>query len=145
LKSGDKVAITSRFAKDPILIRYVKALESRGFKVRVVLGSSTAKRQDVEDFCFLQRAREVIGNFRSTFVFWAALLGYSENILLYTIKSPGLKSRFGPFVKVFFTGNTTWHIRDDIGSSRSRGFHKHLRTILLPMESERTIDTDVNV
>jgi hypothetical protein len=99
----------------------------------VILGSNTANRQDVEDFCFLLQAREVVGNFRSTFVFWAALLGNAENVLLYTIKSPGLKSRFGPFVKMFFTGNTTWHLRDDIGSSHSMGFHKSLRMVLLPM------------
>jgi hypothetical protein len=132
LKAGEKVAITSRFADDPILSEYIKALEEGGIHVRIVRGDGS-ERQDIEDFCFLLHAREIVGNFRSTFVFWAALLGKAERILLYTIRSPGLKSRFGPFVKMFFTGNATWNLQDDFGAETTE-WRKHLRMILLPID-----------
>ncbi|KAG7347928.1 hypothetical protein IV203_016633 [Nitzschia inconspicua] len=129
LKPGHKVAITSRFADDPVVFEYVHALEKQNFQVRVIDGGSNSERQDFEDFCFLLHARKIVGNFRSTFVFWAALLGKAERILLYTIKSPGLKVRFGPFIKTFFTGNFKWNFDDD-----GAEFQKHLQMILLPME-----------
>jgi hypothetical protein len=135
LKRGDKVAITSRFANDPVLQEHVAALENRGIHVRVIVGNGTSQRRGIEDFCFLLGARkELVGNFRSTFAFWAALLGDAENIDLYTIKSPGLKLRFGPFIKRFFTGNFTWQLPDV--SRPGNLFSKHLRMSLVPMEKQ---------
>lgn len=129
LKSGDKVAITSRYADDPALAQFVDAFENKGIQVRVVGGGKT----DIEDFCFLLQAREIEGNFRSTFVLWAALLGRAARVVLYTIQSPGLKARFGPFVKTFFSGNTTWELTDDFDSNGVT-FEKHLQRLLLPMD-----------
>ena len=132
LGKGDKVVITTRFYDDPILQEHVNALQSRGIQVRVVGGgdnNNIKERQGIEDFCFLLHAKkELIGSTRSTFALWAAVLGQAENILLYTIKSPALKFRFGPFIKMFFTGNYTWDLADG---------KKSLQMVLLPMDRTR--------
>jgi hypothetical protein len=131
LKKGDKVVITTRFYDDPILEEHVNALQSRGIQVRIVgrQNDKTKERQGVEDFCFLLRAKkELVGSARSTFALWAAVLGQAENIRLYTIKSPALKFRFGPFIKMFFAGNYTWNLADG---------QKRLQMVLLPMDRTR--------
>jgi hypothetical protein len=94
LQVGDKVAITSRF--DNALVQtQVHALQARGLEVRVVTGQS-----GIQDFCFLRQAqKELVGNVQSTFVLWAALLGTSRNVRLYTLDSPDLRQRYGPTVK----------------------------------------------
>ena len=49
-------------------------------------------------FCFLLKSqKELIGNFQSTFVFWAALLtqNTTTNVTLYTINSRSLQNRYG--------------------------------------------------
>lgn len=90
LKAGDRVAITSRFNNEHVQL-YVDALRARKIDVRVIQGQS-----GIQDFCFLTKARkELIGNFQSTFVFWAAILGDARKVLLYTLDSPSLKERFG--------------------------------------------------
>jgi hypothetical protein len=139
LQPGDKVAIASRFENDPIVNEHVKALQKRGFHVRVVTGSNKSDNQQqnggMQDFCFLLRAKkEFIGNFRSTFAVWAALLGDAKFAKLYTIKSPGLKKRFGPFVKQFFTGNYSWDLQEDNGDldSRRKQVRKDLQMKLIP-------------
>lgn len=131
MKKGDKVVITTRFYDDPILQEHVNALQSRGIQVRIVGGglNNTKERQGIEDFCFLLHAKkELIGSTRSTFALWAAVLGQAENIMLYTIKSPALTFRFGPFIKMSFTGNYTWNLADG---------KKHLQMVLLPMDRTR--------
>ena len=88
LKTGDKVAITSRFEDG--LQPYVDALARRGIQARVVSGQS-----GVEDFCFLLHAKkELVGVTKSTFFAWAALLGNATVIRAYqanAIPGPGGK------------------------------------------------------
>ncbi|CAJ1959409.1 unnamed protein product [Cylindrotheca closterium] len=90
LGAGDKVAITSRFNNERLQL-YVSAMRAREINVRVIEGQS-----GIQDFCFLTKARkELVGNFQSTFVFWAAILGNARKVLLYTVDNPSLKQRFG--------------------------------------------------
>lgn len=95
LGKGDKVAITTRVHNEQ-LQRYVDALTSRGLQVRVIEGQSGP-----QDFCFLlQSKKELVGNFQSTFVFWAAMLGHTQMILLYTRDSPRLRERCGSSLNI---------------------------------------------
>jgi hypothetical protein len=90
LKPGDKVAITSRFDNEGLQVQ-VQALKDRGLRVRVVLGQS-----GIQDFCFLLHAqKELVGNFQSTFALWAAVLGRSRRVRLYTVNSRALQQRYG--------------------------------------------------
>jgi hypothetical protein len=74
-----------------LLVHHIQALEDRGIQVRVITGQS-----GMQDFCFLAHAqKELIGNVRSTFALWAAILGNSQVAKLYTVDSPGLRARFG--------------------------------------------------
>ena len=77
LKAGEKVAITTRF-NSPEVHEYVQAMEGRGLIVRVITGLS-----DVEDFCFLSKAkRGLAGSYKSSFFKWAAFLGQAERVQL---------------------------------------------------------------
>jgi hypothetical protein len=99
LNPGDKVAIISRFA-DKYVQLHVKALERRGLNVRVIEGNSGE-----QDFCFLLSAeKEILGSDKSTFFFWAAVLGNAQKVRLHSIGAdyryssyehpPELKKRF---------------------------------------------------
>jgi hypothetical protein len=77
LTAGDKVAITTRF-QSPQVLEYVQAMKRRGLLVRVIVG-----QRDVEDFCFLVKAkRGLAGTYQSTFFRWAATLGQAERVQL---------------------------------------------------------------
>lgn len=90
LKVGDKVAITTRIHNDN-LQRHVNALRAKGLQVRVIEGQSAA-----QDFCFLlQSKKELVGNFQSTFFFWAAVLGQATTVRFYTLDSPQVRERCG--------------------------------------------------
>ena len=94
LKPGDKVAITTRFQDNAHTQAQVRALEARGLKVRVIAGQS-----DMQDFCFLSLAqKEFIGNARSTYAIWAAILGNMQVARLYTLDSMGLRQQYGVHV-----------------------------------------------
>jgi hypothetical protein len=83
LKSGDKVAITTRFGGKDVE-PYVSALQRRGLQVRVIEGQS-----GTQDFCFLMSAqKELVGSSLSTFVMWAAYLGDMKHANLYRVMSP---------------------------------------------------------
>ena len=91
LKPGDKVAITTRFRDNVNTRAQVRALEARGLKVRVIAGQT-----DMQDFCFLSSTqKEFVGNARSTYVIWAAVLGNMEVARLYTLDSMGLRQQYG--------------------------------------------------
>ena len=90
LERGSRIAITSRFNNEHLQAQ-VDALTERGFKVRVITGQS-----GIEDFCFLLKAnQELVGNFQSTYAFWAAILGQSHKVKFYTINSKALQKRYG--------------------------------------------------
>jgi hypothetical protein len=86
LKTGDKIAILSRFPADD----HVAALRERGFIVRQVAQSA------VKDFCFLLHAqKELVGTQMSTFVIWAAYLNkFLPPTILYQADSPSNRKRF---------------------------------------------------
>lgn len=91
LKPGDKVAITTRFQDNAYTRAQVRALEARGLKVRVIAGQNAG-----QDFCFLTMAKkEFVGNVRSTYAMWAAILGNMQVARLYTVDSRGLRQRYG--------------------------------------------------
>jgi hypothetical protein len=88
LKPGQKVAITTRFVNEPAVKVYQRAMEKRGFQVRVV-GNQTG----VQDFCFLLRAKqELLGVAKSTYARWAAYLGDAERVQLYALDNVGSKA-----------------------------------------------------
>jgi hypothetical protein len=91
LQPGDKVALTTRVHNEN-LQRLVTALQNRGLQVRVVEGQSAA-----QDFCFLLKStKELVGNFQSTFFFWAAVLSRTvSTIRWYTLDSPRVRDRCG--------------------------------------------------
>ena len=95
LQPGDRVAIAARQHKNSLLNQHVEALRQRGILVRVVSTSEKRRESGVLDFCFLAHAqKEFIGNVRSTYAVWAALLGNARKVELYTVDSPGLRKRF---------------------------------------------------
>ena len=80
LPRGSKVAIISRFLDDNVQ-RHVTAFEDRGLRVRVISGNSGE-----QDFCFLLSAeKEIAGAAKSTYFYWAGLLGRAETVRLYTV------------------------------------------------------------
>lgn len=90
LKPGESVAITTRFYNQAV-IDLERELMQKGLQVRVIHGQS-----GMEDFCFLLKAKkELVGNFQSTFVFWAAMLGQARTARLYTLDTARLQERTG--------------------------------------------------
>ena len=84
LNEGQKVAVTTRFADDPIVKSYVKAM-SQQFQVRLVTDQT-----GVQDFCFLMHAQqELIGVAKSTYARWAAYLGSANRVQLYALNNTG--------------------------------------------------------
>jgi hypothetical protein len=82
LPVGSKVAITTRFNNENTQ-KYVKALEQRGLRVRVV-----SEQTSVQDFCFLKHAKkELVGMLSSTFFLWAAFLG-DGNVRAFSVTTP---------------------------------------------------------
>lgn len=53
LQPGQKVAITTRFADEPLIQEYIHELERRKLRVRLVVNQT-----GVQDFCFLLRAQQ---------------------------------------------------------------------------------------
>eukprot|EP00980_Cylindrotheca_fusiformis_P012719 scaffold3108_cov152-Cylindrotheca_fusiformis.AAC.10 len=89
LQAGDKVAIATRF-NNANAKGHADALKSRGIQVRILEGQT-----GVQDFCFLTKAqKELVGNYQSSFAFWAAVLGKARKSFLYTLDSPSLRDRF---------------------------------------------------
>jgi len=90
LRPGDKVSITTRTFNEHLQL-HLDAMQARGLQVRVIQGQS-----GMQDFCFLLKAKkELIGNFQSTFFFWACVLGRAKIARLYTIDSPQRRERCG--------------------------------------------------
>jgi hypothetical protein len=80
LNAGDKVAMISRI-HDEYVEEHVQALRRRGLVVRVVQGNSGE-----QDFCFLMQAtKEILGSDKSTFFFWAGVLGNAKKVRLHSI------------------------------------------------------------
>lgn len=91
-----KVAITTRIPNQ-IARNRVEALEQEGVQA-YLLDDQTA----VEDFCFLKESKkELVGNARSTFVFWAGLLGTVPKVRLYHVDNWGLRNRHPNFYERF--------------------------------------------
>lgn len=85
LSQGQKVAITTRFANEPIVEKYRVSMQQRGFQVRVV-----SNQTGVQDFCFLMHAhQELLGVAKSTFARWAAYLGEAQRVQLYALDGAG--------------------------------------------------------
>jgi hypothetical protein len=63
---------------------YIQALEHRGINGRMI-----PNQTDMADFCFLKQAsKELVGNARSTFIFWAAYLGNTTpRVRMYSVDS----------------------------------------------------------
>ena len=85
LKSGDKVAIVSRFVTgDYTVQQYIDALKLRGIQARVITG-----QDGTQDFCFLVNAqKEMVGSVVSSYFLWAALLSNCTTVRAYSVDSP---------------------------------------------------------
>ena len=84
VKSGDKVAITTRINDDNVQ-EIVRLLRRRRVQVRLILDQSV-----VEDFCFLLNARrELVGTRGSSFLRWAAYLGSAAKVRMYYLSETG--------------------------------------------------------
>jgi hypothetical protein len=79
LPNGSKVAIVSTFRSDG----YVSALQARGLLARIV------SQRDIQDFCFLSRAKkELVTERVSSFSVWAATLNTEvQSVRFYEIQS----------------------------------------------------------
>lgn len=85
LQPGQKVAMTTRFANEPVVEEYVQAMRQHQLQVRVVTNQT-----GVQDFCFLLRAQqELLGVAKSTYARWAAYLGDAKRVQLYALNNPG--------------------------------------------------------
>lgn len=83
LQPGQKIAITTRFANEPLVEEYQRVMRQRGFKVRIVTNQT-----GVQDFCFLLRTQqELLGVAKSTYARWAAYLGDAKRVQLYALDS----------------------------------------------------------
>lgn len=85
-KNGTRVGILTRFPDGPSLHNYTIELERVGFQVNVI--TSTTNASSTLDFGRLVRTKKdtlLVGFQRSTFFVWAALLGLSERVLVYSI------------------------------------------------------------
>jgi hypothetical protein len=90
LKSGDRVALVSRFGQEHAQA-YVDAMEGRGLQVRFVSGQS-----GVQDFCFLMQAKKkLVGVALSTYFLWASFLSNCSKIVAYSIDSDRRRMHFG--------------------------------------------------
>ena len=92
-----KVAIATRFAERRASKEYFHELRKEGFQVRFL----TQKQQSgsppaaMQDFCTMLKANELVGMVRSTFVFWAALLGNPNGkARLYSVDSKWTRQKF---------------------------------------------------
>ena len=56
----------------------------------------------------------MIGSYQSTFVFWAAILGHAERVVLYTINSPSLEKRFGTPTTIKDRFQYQWEMNDEL-------------------------------
>mmetsp|Transcript_7901 Transcript_7901/g.19055 ORF Transcript_7901/g.19055 Transcript_7901/m.19055 type:complete len:495 (-) Transcript_7901:357-1841(-) len=91
-----KVAITTRIPNQ-VARNQVEALEQEGVQAYLV-----EDQTGVEDFCFLKESqKELVGNARSTFVFWAGLLGTVPKARLYHVDNWGLRNRHPNFYERF--------------------------------------------
>ena len=83
-KAGDKVAIVTRFGDDKDANSLADKLRGIGLTVRLIAGNSGE-----QDFCFLKNTKkEIIGTYKSTFLFWAGILGETEKVHVYTMENP---------------------------------------------------------
>lgn len=95
--NATRVAIATRFAGRKASKEYFDELQKQGFQVRWL----TQQKEDgsppaaMQDFCAMLRAKELVGMVRSTFVFWAALLGNPEgHARLYSVDSKWTRQKF---------------------------------------------------
>eukprot|EP00529_Nitzschia_sp_RCC80_P019232 CAMPEP_0113447878 /NCGR_PEP_ID=MMETSP0014_2-20120614/4469_1 /TAXON_ID=2857 /ORGANISM="Nitzschia sp." /LENGTH=516 /DNA_ID=CAMNT_0000339055 /DNA_START=282 /DNA_END=1832 /DNA_ORIENTATION=- /assembly_acc=CAM_ASM_000159 len=95
LSPGDKVSVLSRIPN-----KYARAYAER---LNGVWGTNATLlsygQSGLQDFCYMMHARhEVVGNGRSTFLFWAAALGPEiQNARLYHVATFGLRNKFPDF------------------------------------------------
>mmetsp|Transcript_45114 Transcript_45114/g.109777 ORF Transcript_45114/g.109777 Transcript_45114/m.109777 type:complete len:604 (+) Transcript_45114:185-1996(+) len=95
LSPGDKVSVLSRIPN-----KYARAYAER---LNGVWGTNATLlsygQSGLQDFCYMMHARhELVGNGRSTFLFWAAALGPEiQNARLYHDDTFGLRNKFPDF------------------------------------------------
>lgn len=84
VQENETVAIVSRFPET--MQPYVNEFKKKHIRVRLINNQS-----GVEDFCFLRGAEhKMVGHYSSTFAAWAAILGNSTSVRLYTVtRTPG--------------------------------------------------------
>ena len=93
----DHIVVTSRIAN-----KYARAYVE-AFQKELGISSDLIKNHSgVQDFCFLKETtKELVGNARSTYVFWAAVLGKVSKARLYHVDTFGLRERHPTFWERF--------------------------------------------
>jgi hypothetical protein len=91
------IVVTSRIAN-----KYARAYVE-AFQKELGISSDLIKNHTgVQDFCFLKETtKELVGNARSTYVFWAAVLGKVSKARLYHVDTFGLRERHPTFWERF--------------------------------------------
>lgn len=106
---GSKIGVTTRIPNQ-LARDQVNALNRRGMQAYLV-----EEQEGVQDFCFLKNTKkELVGNARSTFVFWAALLGQMESARLYHVDNWGLRQRHSNFYERFTYNWTHPELKDRV-------------------------------
>jgi hypothetical protein len=89
-KKEKKIVMATRFYNEDAQA-YLDAFSQSGWSTRVI-----ENQTGTQDFCFLKRAQqELVGMARSTYVFWAGLLGNATTVKLYSINSTETRAALG--------------------------------------------------
>jgi hypothetical protein len=88
-KKKKKIAIVTRYPERSRTVEYLETLQQHGFETRLLSRNHSA----VQDFCAMQKAPELVGMVRSTFVLWAAVLGHGT-ARLYSVDSPATRRKY---------------------------------------------------
>lgn len=91
-KNDSKVSITTRF-HNLNLVPYLQAFQAQQHNSKVVITSDpTLELNGVYDLCYLLKTpQRLVGSYRSTFAFWAAILGQAQPAVLYIYDYDGLQ------------------------------------------------------
>jgi hypothetical protein len=97
----DHVRITTRIPNQKAR-NYILALREVRRQRGGINASLVEDQTGVQDFCFLKETqKELVGNARSTYVMWAALLGNGTLSRLYHVDNAGLRNRHPDFWELF--------------------------------------------
>jgi hypothetical protein len=109
-RGKDHITVTTRIP-NKYARAYVDAMEEKLGVPAELISNHTG----LQDFCFLKETKkELVGNARSTFVFWAAVLGNVRKARLYHVDHYGLRERHPQFWERFTYNFSNADLKDRI-------------------------------